>query len=42
MPVTATTVGHSAVLGNVLGVYRHLLVSLSPQPNKVGGVKGGN
>lgn len=42
MPVIATAVGHLVVLGNVLGVYTHLLVSLSPQPNEVGAVKGGN
>lgn len=42
MLVTATAAGHLAVLGNVLRVYSHLLVSLSPQPNEVGAVKGGN
>lgn len=37
----ATTLGH-LVLGNLLGVYRHLLVSASPQPSEVGGSKRGN
>lgn len=37
----ATTVGH-LVLANLLGVYRHLLVSASPQPSEAGGSKRGN
>lgn len=37
----ATTVGH-LVLANLPGVYRHLLVSASPQPSGRGGSKRGN